>query len=76
MNIHQLSRERINHLKYMYYRRNINPYPSYEEILSVEDLVSDELIFQLYSNVVFPRERYFENSTSGRVFNENEYDYD
>lgn len=58
MNIRDLTREQLIELKQHYYcDKNVNV--SWSELADIDNIVSDEEIFEEYSNVCFVEEDFF-----------------
>lgn len=58
MKITELNKEQLQQVKQDYYCKN-NDYVSYYELASIDDLVSDEEVYEEYANTYFVEDDFF-----------------
>ena len=58
MNVKKLNRSQLEELKQNHYT-SVNDSVSYSELANINELISDEEIFKLYSHVCFSKDDFF-----------------
>ena len=53
MSVEELNKQQLEELKCRYYIDNINPCVSYGELADIDELVSDEEVYEYYGGTMF-----------------------
>lgn len=61
MTVYELNRDELSELKQRYYSKT-HTNLSYDEIVSIDNLVSDEEIYEVYEDTIFTEDDFFSSS--------------
>lgn len=53
MTVKELNKKQLTELKIAYYNEYVNDKPSYNEMVNIDDLVNDNIVFEYYKNYDF-----------------------
>lgn len=62
MTVYELNRDQLEELKQRYYMDHVNENPSYGELAEIDDLVSDEEVYEEYAGTDFVVDDFFSSA--------------
>ena len=62
MRVNELNRDQLEELKQRYYVDHVNENPSYGELAAIDDLVSDEEVYEEYAGTDFVVDDFFSSA--------------
>lgn len=62
MTVYELNRDQLEELKQRYYMDHVNENPSYGELAEIDDLISDEEVYEEYAGTDFVVDDFFSSA--------------